>query len=743
MAERGSLRARSVPAVVVSLAIASLFCLSPIPVVGASTTSIGTGIGSALVGGTPNSLRGGAGAPGALAGSSWGPHPGTLEIWEATGGGPSEADPSVCYYTVCDEPISNVYQTLIAYNGTQDGPTAASYVPQLATCVPGSLECAAQFGGNDLVYDNNTTGAPQYYTFEIDSGARFYDAAHSAAWAVYPSDVLFTFARTMGFADLPYEEATNGWINTQELVGAGNRSWDGGIHAPLNNTPQSILNAFLVNNWYYCPTSPVVTTNGCITFNVGASGQSWPYFLELVADNLGGSIQSCGWDTANGGAVPGFAGTNASNGDGPCLLPGSSTSTQQPGYLNYVSSTSPTAWDSFEELALNLPAVQPGIQWSEVGSGPYYVENPINPDVGYTLHANPAYAAPVGCAGTPGCMPLPGSYIPNVDVVWESAGDAMGLAGMAAGQADSAGFFSTHTSTVLDDGGYEIQTGIPSLAIYFDPFDLEINITAYGSVAPPSSINIPGSFFQNVALRNFLVNAYPYTSIENQYDQVDGIVYGEGYGGAIPHDMGVYYPTNISWPSGNPNPNSSTPGNVAWWWAEANNATSPYYDPQLSDCTTSTPCTWGDFGIIGDPVLDGAYAMWNAEIANLSGGAIAPTVVDLGTGLLCGLGCPPGDSAFTIYSLGWAPDYPDPTDYVAPLVLLRQLVLRARCTFGSAAGGPEQRFQLPKQLRRLVEPHLLREHRPAADRLPGGGVRHHGRLDGPGRHRSGLLSTGP
>ncbi len=261
---------------------------------------------------------------------------------------------------MCDEPISNVYQTLIAYNGTQDGPTAASYVPQLATCVPGSLECAAQFGGNDLVYDNNTTGAPQYYTFEIDSGARFYDSAHSASWAVYPSDVLFTFARTMGFADLPYEEATNGWINTQELVAAGNSSWDGGIHAPLNNTPQSILNAFLVNDSYYCPSSPVVTTDGCITFNVGASGQSWPYFLELVADNLGGSIQSCGWDTANGGGVPGFPGSNASNGDGPCLLPGSSTSTQDPGYLNYVSSTAPTGWDSFEELALNTPAVRRG-----------------------------------------------------------------------------------------------------------------------------------------------------------------------------------------------------------------------------------------------------------------------------------------------------------------------------------------------------------------------------------------------
>jgi hypothetical protein len=648
----------------------ALFVVSFLPAtsfVGGSAASTPAYTAAPAYGGTPAKVATQSVTPST---GKYGPHPGTLEIWEATGGGPSEADPSVCYYTVCDEPISNVYQTLIAYNGTQDGPTAASYVPQLATCVPGSLECAAQFGGNDLVYDNNTTGAPQYYTFEIDSGARFYDAAHSAAWAVYPSDVLFTFARTMGFADLPYEEATNGWINTQELVGAGNRSWDGGIHAPLNNTPQSILNAFLVNNSYYCPTSPVVTTNGCITFNVGASGQSWPYFLELVADNLGGSIQSCGWDTANGGAVPGFAGTNASNGDGPCLLPGSSTSTQQPGFLNYVSSTPATGWDTFEELALNLPAVQPGIQWSEVGSGPYYVENPINPDVGYTLHANPAYAAPVGCAGTPGCMPLPGTYAANADIVWEASGDTAGLNEMNAGQADSAGFFSTDTSVVLGYTNYKLISGIPSLSIFFEPLDLNFNVTNYGTQAAPSSINVPNTFFQNVALRNFLVNAFPYTSVDQTYNcpTPPGICFGEDYGGAIPHNMGDYYPTNITWPSGNPAPNASQPGNVAWWWAQANDASSPYYDPQLAGCTPSTPCYWDDFGIIGDPVLDGEYSLWNTEISTLTNGTLTPAVQDItGQTLITDLGSPAGTSPLTIYSLGWAPDYPDPTDYVAPL----------------------------------------------------------------------------
>jgi len=597
-----------------------------------------------------------------------GPHPGTLEIWEASGGGPSEVDPSVCYYTVCFEPILNVFQTLIAYNGTADGPTPASYVPQLATCVPGSLECSAQFGGNDLVWDNNTTGAPQYYTFEIDSGAHFYDPTTGAGWGVYPSDVLFSMARTMGFADLPYEEATNGWINTQDLVPAGSYGWDAGIHAPLNNTPQHILDAFLVNNSYYCPQSAVVTTNGCITFNLGGSGLSWPYFLELITDGLGASIQPCGLYTYLGANVPGFLGTNASNGDGPCLLPGNTTTTQQVGYQNYVTTTPLTGWDTWESQALNIPAVQPAVQWTDLGSGPYWVENPINPDVGYTLHTNPDYNAPVGCAGQPGCEPVKGTYAANVDVVWEASGDTQGLNEMAANQADTAGFFTSDVSVVLGDSAhYGLISGIPALTVFFDPITLNFSLTKYAQ-QDSNPINVPATFFGNVALRNFLVNAFPYTSVDQTYNTVDGIQFGEDYGGAIPHGMGDYYPANVTWPTGNPVNSSGTPGNVGWWWAQANNPSSQFYDADLASCTVSVPCTWDMFGIIGNTPLDGIYGLWNAEIKTLSGGRLNPGVNDItGQQAITNLGSPAGQNPMPVYSFGWIADYPDPSDFTAPM----------------------------------------------------------------------------
>jgi hypothetical protein len=653
-----------------SIGVAGLMCLGPLFI--GSTGGVGSS--GALSLGSTHPL----GVPPRLplathpdAKESNGPHPGTLEIWEDTSG-PETVDPSVCYYTVCDEPISNVYETLIAYNGTDDGPTPNNYVPQLATCVPGSLECAAQFGGNELVWKSNSTGDPEYYTFEIDASARFYDPGTGVSWPVYPSDVLFTFARTMGFSDLLYEEQTNGWINTQDLVPAGNHSWDGGIHAPLNNTPQHILDAFLVNDSAYCPVSVTVATNGCITFNLTASGHGWPFFLELVADNMGASIEPCGWYTFQGASVPGFLGTNGGDGDGPCLLPGNTTSTSQSGYQDYVRGVGSEGWDTYEEEADNFPSDQPAVQWNDVGSGPYYIDNPVSSTSGYTLAANPAYVAPVGCAGQLGCLPDAGSYIANVDVVW--AGSCLvgllcetGLEEMEAGQVDSAGFFQSDTGQVLNVPNYSLLSGIPSLDIGFFPFDLTFNLTSWGQ-GLQDNVNVPGNFLDNVALRQFLVNSYPYATIDTTYDQVNNTLFGEPYGGAIPHNMSDYYPTNITWPSGNPVSSPGTVGNVAWWWAEANDPSSPLYDPELASCTSTSPCFWPTISFVGDATLDDEFNLWNGEIVTLSGGNLTPYVVDWsGNTGITDLGTPPGQNPMPVYNLGWAPDYPDPSDYMAPI----------------------------------------------------------------------------
>jgi len=207
------------------------------------------------------------------------PHPGTLEYYFVAPQGQTSEDPSLAYDTVSYEPIINVYQTLVAYNGT----STSSFVPELSTCVPGandgtlstpSVSCQAKYG-NSLIKDN-AQGQPQFWTFPIDPNAKFYDPSTGTSWNVYPSDIMFTLARTMGLADLPGPGVLNGWIITQSLLPFGNPKWDGGIHTPCNNTPQSVLGSMMVNDTGYCPAS-ALAASGCITFNAYGQGQDWPF----------------------------------------------------------------------------------------------------------------------------------------------------------------------------------------------------------------------------------------------------------------------------------------------------------------------------------------------------------------------------------------------------------------------------------------------------------------------------------
>ncbi len=622
------------------------------------------------------------------ASSGAGPHPGTLEIYEVAPGGAPTVDPAVAYYTVDDEPISNVYETLISFNGTDTGPTPDQWVPEIATCVPGSVECSAQTG-ESLVFDNATTHQPQYYTFEISAGAMFYDPATKVSWNVYPSDVLFSFARTLQFANLPAVGYNNGWIQAQYLLPTVSTTWDGGIHTPYNNTPGNVLSSILVNDSAYCPASSL-PTNGCVTFDVGASGEAWPYFLELVSDPLGGSIEPCGVFTALGAGLPGFPGTTAAKGDGPCLLPGNATSSTQSAYKNFVSTASPTLWDAVQELAVSNPSSpQPQVQYTMVGSGPYYAVSVTATGLygsgGYTLAANPAYNQPAGCVGQPNCLPAPGDYVKNVIVYWDND-DTEGLQQAIAGQADGFGYDQAHTSTVLDlvhSGTYGLMTNVTTGNNWNMMFELTFNTTNEGLVDPngPGATNVPGDFLANLGLRQFLVHAYPYATVQSTILSVDGVAYGENYGGAIPPGQTTYYPTNISWPGcgglpscsdavGNPQTNPAVVGGAASWWQNITNPSSPWYDSELAACTPSSPCTFAIQGWVGAPSLDASMEAWIASVKALTGGAIQMYYFDItGSELYTQVSLGNGQGSLPVYNWGWVPDYNDPTDYMVPFWL--------------------------------------------------------------------------
>jgi hypothetical protein len=603
------------------------------------------------------------------------PHPGALDVYET--GSQTTEDPAVAYDSVSEEAILNVYQTLITYNGS----STDNFVPELSTCVPGSsdgvhstasVSCEAVYGSSLIV--NNGAGQPQFFTFPIDPAARFYDPGTGSSWPVFPSDVVFSLARTLGFSTQPAVGAQPGWIEAQALLPPGNASWDNGVHAPYNNTPQGILTSMFVNDSTYCP-SAALAASGCITFDANGSGTTWPFFLALLAEPLGSSIVPCGWFSFENASVPGFSGTTAANGDGPCLLPGGATSTTQAAFQNYLSSTNPTAWDSFEGLAQNTPSVQPNVMFSLVGSGPYFVAPGADtPTTGYSLEASPAYAQPTGCAGVGGgCEPAPGDYIHNVNVSYES-GTSAGLAAYAAGEADEAATQPSNLGTVLtleSEGRINAQN-VPTFNTLPEGFTTQFDAAATQGDSGVLT-TIPGDFFANSGLRQFLAQSFPYASYLDQYTSSFGFPQYDGVGGAIPEGLGHYYPTNISWPGlnrttgqwQNPDVNPNDEDSAAWWWATITNSSSPFYDAEAVACETST-CLFPMGSQSTDPALDEAINAWNLTVSSVTGGAIEFTPWDVSPAVeytyLTGM---PSTSPLPTSLDTWAPDYADPADYTS------------------------------------------------------------------------------
>ena len=622
------------------------------------------------------------------------PHPGTIYSYEIAPGGATSLDPSVDYETVGGEVIMNTYEQLVNYNAS----STSTFVPVLSTCVPGPAatgpnSCAAQYNGNDL-NAAGSLGAGQYWTFPISSTAQFYDSSTGAHWGVYPSDVMFSVLRTMMWLQTPSQYVYNGWIIGQSLLPYGNSSFDNStvFHAPWNNTPTWMLNSMLINDTAYCPASAMVNDHGCITFDADGSGSLWPFFLEFVQDMEGASVVPCGWYSAHGGGIPDFAGTSAANGDGPCWLPSGSgqTTTNSSTWTNYVNSVPSNAYDNLEaQGALNPYQPQPSVRWSVVASGPYYPVS-VNLGQGYVLKANPYYAEP-NCVAAPGCYPAPGHYASNVYVFWDPDSTA-GLEQYVAGQADFASFFPTDTPTILNlvKQGKIGLLSVPTLETFDFGYNFWLNSTATEG-ASSITMNVPADFFDNPAMRAFLSNAFPYNYSLTQINTEDGITYDNNLGGAIPDGLGNYYPTNISWPGYNtatatwhdPSSDASVVGGAAYWWKQLTTVGSPYYDPEISaDCSTTTPCTWPMVSEQGAPQIDTAVDAWNADIKSISGGLLAPSRWDpTFSTLVANSADPPGTSPFPVEIDGWLPDYPDPTDYMAPYY-----AANGSYTFGAGLG---------------------------------------------------------
>jgi ABC-type transport system substrate-binding protein len=129
-----------------------------------------------------------------LTASSGAPNPGVITSAEVEAGGPYSWDPQIEYESVGMEEITNVFQTLVQYNGS----STVTFIPILASTLP--------------TQDNGGISSDfMTYTFQIRGNQYFSNGDPATAY-----DVWYSIARNLAFAG--GSPPTPDWIVSQFLI---------------------------------------------------------------------------------------------------------------------------------------------------------------------------------------------------------------------------------------------------------------------------------------------------------------------------------------------------------------------------------------------------------------------------------------------------------------------------------------------------------------------------------------------
>jgi len=187
-------------------------------------------------------------------------NPGVITVIEIAPGGPITLDPASEYYTASYEIVQNVYEFLIAYNGS----STTQFLPVVAKQVPTKANGLESLDGLN-------------YTFYIRPGLKFSNGDPVTAWDVYTSAV-----RQLLFVQgVP---GTGDWIIAQDLL-------------PNGGFAPSYFNATAI----YDNITRAVTVNNAtqsVTFHLLGPD---PAFLTYIADDL--PIEDYNWIAAHGAAI--------------------------------------------------------------------------------------------------------------------------------------------------------------------------------------------------------------------------------------------------------------------------------------------------------------------------------------------------------------------------------------------------------------------------------------------------------
>ena len=528
-------------------------------------------------------------------------------------GGYKTFDPQIAYDTVSFEPLVNTMQYLVGYQGSSN----SSFYPELASALPTSghginsanvTRTIAEYNGTTNSWQNvSVTYAPgQVYTFTIRSNATWQDGTSVTSW-----DAAFSIIRDLLFDG--GSPGTPGWIIGQVLL-------PGDLYT--SNTYQNITNN-------------VTWSNSSNTVTLYLQSPQAPTLMFELLSASGDFIINANWAYQHGAGL-----------------------TFSPaGFTSYKAEANAGSYDTY-------------IQNNIMADGPYMIDYTVT-DSQVVMEANPNYNPPATYNGVQ-WDPRPSIQFVNIEYIGQPSTTYLDLKSGAA-QAGGIPTSNWYNAKTLASSHIVNLYPFPTLSIFWYNYNARVNMSGIGSY--DKHANLPSSLFSNLQVRLAFAYAYNYAFYLNQ--QVGNAVYNTtfaySYAGMLP--AGMAYSQSIS------QLNKVTTGVPYFDLAKAKMYWNEFLNSSVNKNTykiTSTGTYNGSalnipiFIFSADPVdLEGATT-WAQNISKIVGSSTSASdfpVLPTSFTTLLGNMVGGGGNPMPIYELGWAPDYPFPTDYLAPMAL--------------------------------------------------------------------------
>ncbi|MEM3237721.1 MAG: ABC transporter substrate-binding protein [Thermoplasmata archaeon] len=335
-----------------------------------------------------------------------------------------------------------------------------------------------------------------------------------------------------------------------------------------------------------------------------------PAFLDYIADPIGGGIIDYSWAVAHGAGIT--------------FTPA--------GFLAYTSYSMESNYNNY-------------LRYNTMGSGPYMIKSyQIGQSV--TLAPNPYYT-PI--PGVPGFNHTAND---TIYIQWEKD-PSTALLIAESGQTDIIEGLPTYDYPImaqLQSQGKITITPFPTLSIFWFEYNFNVNTTMLPTLG--SGYTIPQYYFTNLDVRRAWSYAFNYTNyIENLVGNAKyGADFAFHYTGVIPEGMPGYM-----------TPEQLTQAGAVVPVYNLTIAKQYMIESGLYNTSINIPI----IVYAGDPVDFAAVQDWITTMESIDPN-IHATALYMEFSQIIGY-MVAGQNPMPIYILGWAPDYPFPSDYMIPM----------------------------------------------------------------------------